>query len=181
MLAELGAKVVSADKVAREVVQPGEEALREIITHFGQEMRSSDGSLNRKRLGQKIFTDESARKKLEAITHPKIAKSVRKQFEALRREFPSEVLIYECPLFFEASRNSDLFRNIILISTNADSRFARLKKRDSLTDEQIQSRINSQLADSEKLESVDFHISNNASLEALRSEAEKLYTKLGWN
>ena len=99
-LAELGARIVDADEVAREIVAPGQPALAEIVRTFGREMLRADGTLDRKRLGAVIFADADKRRALNAITHPRIAAETQARLGKLRGD-GVPVAIYEAALLVE--------------------------------------------------------------------------------
>ena len=86
LFAELGVPIVDADKVARDVVAPGTEGLREVTAAFGEDVLAPDGSLDRAKLGERVFADEAARRKLNAILHPRIAQESMRMLFDLGRE-----------------------------------------------------------------------------------------------
>src|SRR4030081_3796990 len=102
MFAQLGAAVIDADLLARQVVEPGQPALQEIATAFGPDVLLADGRLDRARLAGILFTDSAQRAKLDAITHPRIRERMEEQIEA-RRLGPG-VLIVDIPLLYENDR-----------------------------------------------------------------------------
>ena len=142
LLLQHGARVVDTDEIARELVQPGQPALAEIRREFGGEVFLPDGSLNRAALAEKVFVDETARKKLEAILHPRIRERWSAQVATWRKEnVPLAVVVI--PLLFETQAEG-AFDKIICIACSPQSQRERLQAR-GWADDQIRRRIASQL------------------------------------
>jgi dephospho-CoA kinase len=147
-LLSLGARVVDTDELARELVQPGRPALAEIRREFGGEMILSDGSLDRAALAEKVFADESARKQLENILHPRIRECWLAQVETWRREkWPLAVVVI--PLLFETQAENQ-FDEIICLACSPSSQRERLLAR-GWTDDQIRRRLAAQLPVAQKI------------------------------
>ena len=147
-LLSLGARVVDTDELARELVQPGLPALAEIRREFGGEMIRSDGSLDRAALAEKVFADESARKQLENILHPRIRECWLAQIETWRREkWPLAVVVI--PLLFETQAENQ-FDEIICLACSPSSQRERLLAR-GWTDDQIRRRLAAQLPVAQKI------------------------------
>ena len=124
MLEELGATVIYADQVAREVVAPGSPALEAIRESFGPEVVRPDGTLDRAALGDRVFADPEARRRLEAITHPSILQRIRERLAEWRQAEAGEhppVVIIEHPLLIEAG-HLDLVEGIILVVAQQSTR-----------------------------------------------------------
>src|SRR6185312_11417989 len=117
-LAELGARIVDADAVAREIVAPGQPALAEIVRAFGREMLLPDGTLDRKRLGAVIFADADKRRALNAITHPRIAMETQARLGRLREE-GVPVAVYEAALLVENRVHEALDGLIVVVCDEA--------------------------------------------------------------
>ena len=178
MLSELGADIVSADALAREVVKPGSPAYQPLTDYFGKKVLDQDGMLDRKQLGSLIFNDAEARAKLESITHPAIRALAAERFAALHKQHPSGVIVYECPLFFEARMSSDEFGKIILIIADAERRKKRILSRDALSSAEIEQRMGVQISQAEKKQKADIVIENNSGLAELQTQAARVYQAL---
>jgi dephospho-CoA kinase len=176
MLRERGADVISADALAREIVEPGQEAWQEIVTAFGDGILREDRTLDREKLRKSVFTDKSARTKLEAITHPRIRSLAQ---ERIRQSIAagSRIVIYDAPLLFENQIHSWL-RPVILVACDPAIQKQRLKERDRLTEREIQQHLSAQMPLEEKRKLADFIIENNGSLEDLRSQVRKVWEKI---
>ncbi len=149
MLASLGAVIVDADKLARQVVEPGEPAYRAVVERFGEEVVAADGSLDRKALGLLVFADADARRDLERIVHPAIADLADRSFERERRHGTS-LLFYVVPLLFETGMEAR-FDEIWLVFVDADTQVDRLMERDGIDRAEALRKIGSQWPLEEKL------------------------------
>src|SRR5262245_36199647 len=114
---ELGAVVLSADQAARQIMLPGAETFREVIQAFGEEYLLPDGSLDRKRLGELIFSDPSARKRLEEITHPAIHALLRAEVQMTLQRDPGALVVVEIPLLYETGGESE-YDAVITVSSS---------------------------------------------------------------
>jgi dephospho-CoA kinase len=169
---ELGAAVVDADQLARQVVGPGEPALQEVIAAFGPGVILPDGSLDRPRLASIIFGDESARATLNAITHPRIRSRMRAEVEA-RRGLPG-LLVLDIPLLFEGAAHEEIDASVVVWVDRA-TQLRRLVERDGFTIEEAQRRIAAQMPLDAKRERADHVIDNSRSLEDTRVQVEEVY------
>ncbi len=172
MLRELGAEIVDTDQIARDVVAPGTSGLRSIVTEFGAEMLRPDGSLDRERLAARVFGDTAARKRLEAITHPRIRRALAWRFAklALRR---ARVVIVEAPLLFETG-GEKRFDETVAVVADEPTIYARLRSRNGWSDEEIAARLASQLPLAEKARRATHVIDNSGDLTATRARVEAL-------
>ncbi|NLJ77446.1 MAG: dephospho-CoA kinase [Peptococcaceae bacterium] len=152
-LRELGAKIIDADQVAREVVLPGAPALREIAEHFGPEVLDSAGELNRKKMGSIVFADPCAMEKLNNITHPIIKADIGRQIEECRKGKGGRrprALVVDAALLIEVGLEKDA-DEIWVVKIDQEEQVKRLAKRDNLTQEEALRRIAAQLPQEEKL------------------------------
>ncbi len=179
MFRSLGATVLSADEAAREVVTPGSEALQEIVQAFGHEMIRPDGTLDRKRLGDLIFRDGSARARLNAIMHPRIHRILQAQVDRLRTTTAPAVVIVEIPLLLDtASRDYLSLDGGIVVSVDKETQIARLRSRQGLGREAAEKRLQSQRPLAEKVAEADWVIDNSRSVEQTRGQVEALWNQL---
>ena len=157
--------IVDADLIAREIMYPDGEAMKQIIQEFGMDFILMDGNLNRPKMGQLISSDLTAKKKLEEITHPLIYKKTKNKFEYYEAKGKS-LIIYDCPLLFEVHQEN-LVDEIIVVVTQLSTRIERLVARDGITEEEAIKKIEIQLEDSYKIERANTIIYNDGSLEDL--------------
>jgi dephospho-CoA kinase len=189
----LGAQVMEADAVARAMMQPGEAVYREIVKAFGPAIVSADGTLDRRKLATIAFA-EGRLEELNAIVHPPVIAEQRRWMEALEKEQPDAVAIYETALLFEASRAAgtrdwqERFDRRILVVAPEALRIARYVARlggthpDAATraalEEEARQRIAAQMPDEEKMRLSDTIICNDASLENVTRQTEAVYREL---
>ncbi len=163
MLKKKGFPIVDADEIARLVVEPGSPVLVEISRIFGQEIVHNDGSLNREKLGARIFGNEEERQKLNSIIHPSIRKEMLRQKEQWI-SMGSNTVILDIPLLFESKLQSFVDK-IIVVSVTPEIQKERLIARNVLSEEEADARIRSQLSIKEKEMSADAVLSNNGTIE----------------
>jgi len=174
MFANLGAEVIDADQLAREVVEPGQPALEEIATAFGRDMLMPDGRLDRGKLARIIFADPVARARLNAITHPRIRERMATEM-ALRGSRPG-LLIVDIPLLYENDR-SDTVESVIVVWVDAKTQLRRLTERDGLTPDEARQRIAAQMPLDEKRARADLVVDNSGSRENTRRQVEVIYRR----
>lgn len=174
LLARHGGALIDADVAAREVVEPGEPALAEIVRTFGSEVLTADGRLNRQALAGMVFGDDAARAALNAIVHPRVRARMLAQLEALRRQpNPPRFAVLVVPLLLESGFDWKL-DEVWLVAVPEAEQLERLMQRDGLTREAAQARIRSQMPLAEKLKRADRVISNAASPEAVEEAVVEL-------
>ena len=172
MFAQLGADVIDADQLAREVVEPGQPALEEIAAAFGHDILLPDGRLNRSKLAGIIFADVDGRARLNAITHPRIRKRIDAEIAA--RRSGSGVLIVDIPLLYENARAATV-ETVIVVWVDSETQLRRLQERDGLTLEQARQRIAAQMPLDEKRARADLVIDNSGSRANTRRQVEAIY------
>ena len=176
ILQDLGAAIVNADDLAREVVLPGREAWKEVVAAFGVDILQTDQNLDRQKLRTLIFNQPEARKRLESIIHPR----VRALAEERIRQYGAAgypVVIYEVPLLFEG-KLQEWLRPVILVACNLETQTARLQKRDHLARPDAEKHIAAQMSLTEKRRLADYVIENNGSLADLERQARQILEKL---
>ena len=144
MFAHLGARIVDADLLAREVVMPGQAAHAEILKEFGPDVLQEDGSLDRKRLAAIVFVDAARRKRLEAITHPAIHARQQRILSVYEEEAFEGLVIWDAALLIESSSAKRMDRVVVVVA-DADTELARLMARDGFSEEEARRRIASQM------------------------------------
>ena len=175
MLTARGIPVVDADRVAREVVEPGRPALREIASRFPGSVRP-DGSLDRKALAARVFADAGEREALNAIIHPRIAEEVAGRMAALAAA-GEKVAVYEAALIVENGLQQGL-DGLIVVTAPPEVQIARLRLRESMSEEEARARIASQLSAAEKARVATVVIDNGGSEVELGAQVERLIERL---
>lgn len=174
---ELGAVVLSADALAREAVRPGETVFKEIITHFGEEILTAEGTIDRARLARRIFQAPEERQKLNQLIHPAIARLADRHIQELRNRPGVPLIIYEAPLLFEAERE-DCVDLVLVVTSDTEQQLERLMRRDNLTREDALQRISAQMPLAAKIARADLVIENNGSPEESQQLVSRIYTEL---
>lgn len=177
MLKELNLPIIDADLVARVVVEPGTETLKQIVEAFGEEVLLDDDTLNRPKLGDIIFHEPAARKTLNDIIHPAIRQEMLRQRDELLENGAKDIVM-DIPLLFE-SRLQHFVEKILVVSVTEETQLKRLMERNNLSEKDAKARISSQLPLSEKEKGADAVIYNNKSLESTREQLHKILIK--WN
>ncbi|HXN02793.1 MAG TPA: dephospho-CoA kinase [Candidatus Dormibacteraeota bacterium] len=172
MFARLGAAVIDADQLAREVVEPGQPALREIAAAFGPDVLLPDGRLDRPKLAGIIFADPAERAKLDAITHPRIRARMDAEVKA-RRSGPG-VLIVDIPLLYENDRSNSVER-VIVVWVDPQTQLRRIRQRDGLSAQAANQRIAAQMPLDSKRARADHVIDNSGSREDTQRQVEAIY------
>ena len=178
-LQDLGATVIDADQVARQVVYPGTPALKEIVASFGSGILHQDGTLNRQKLGAIIFENAAARKRLEEITHPHIEAALDEQVTEFKERNPSGsgLLVLEIPLLIEVGWQEKVDQ-VWLVIVDEEVQLKRLMERDKLTLPQAQQRIASQMPLQEKKKYSDIIIDNSSTSENTHRQVEKYWQQI---
>lgn len=177
VLSELGCHTTDADQVAREVVRPGSPGLAAVVSSFGKEILTAEGELDRKKVADIVFADESKRKLLNSILHPFI---IAEQDELMRRweaEDPSGIGVIDAALMIE-SGGYQRFDKLIVVHCQPDVQLQRLMERDDLSLAEAQRRIKSQMPQEEKLKFADFSIDTSEGFEDTRRRTEEVFRKL---
>jgi len=169
--ASRGLPVIDADVLAREAVAPGSPALNELVAEFGEAILDQGGALDRKALAAQVFGNETARQRLNQITHPRVRQLSVERFQSL--DAAGEPLAcYEVPLLFESGL-ADAMRPVVVVSVPRELQLSRSMARDSATREEIQARIDSQLPLAEKEQRADHVIDNSGELSDTLSRADQ--------
>lgn len=171
-LKQKGVAVVDADQLARRVVEPGTEAIAEIEETFGTEYIDETGHLRRQALGRLVFQDPSARRKLEAITHPRVARLTQQRFQQLEEQ-GHQVAVYDAPLVVETNMVA-MFEGLIVVIVGRAAQLHRIMKRDGLSREDAMQRIDAQMPIEDKAKLADFVIDNTGPESLLDGQIDAL-------
>jgi dephospho-CoA kinase len=176
LLRELGAPVVDADRIAREVVAPGSPALAELAARFGQEVLLADGTLDRKRMADVVFSDDEARRALNAITHPRIAARSRAAIDE-HAAAGEPVVVYEAALIVE-NRLHEGMAGLIVVEVPQEVQLARLIARDGLSEAAARARIAAQLPSEARRRAATWVVDNTGPIEHTRAQVEAIWTEI---
>jgi len=170
-LLDLGAVVVDADRLAREVVEPDSEGLHRIVARFGEAVVDDAGALNRPALGALVFADPAARADLEAITHPLIAT---RTAELVAQAPPDAVVVHDVPLLVE-KRLGPAYHLVVVVAADADTRVRRLMQSRGMTEDDARSRIAAQASDEQRHAAADVWLDNNGPRGAVLDAVDELW------
>jgi dephospho-CoA kinase len=177
--AEHGAVVVDADRLAREAVAPGSPGLAAVRERFGPAVTTADGSLDRAALGAVVFADTSARKDLEAITHPEVWRLAQERFDAAAAADPDALVVYDVPLLAEARGSRPIrFDAVVVVDAPAATRVQRLVDHRGMTAEEARRRVAAQAGDAERLALADHVVDATGSLQDTLRSADAVWAAL---
>ena len=171
LLKKVGLPVVDSDDLAREAVNPGTEGLAEIADEFGEGFLKADGSLDRDKMASTVFQDEAARKRLEAIIHPRVRTVWEKQIDQWREQ-KRPVGVVVIPLLFEVDLQ-DSFDAVLCVACTANTQRARLRER-NWDDAQITARIAAQMDIAQKMDLADHILWNEGAPELLMDQMKEI-------
>ena len=170
-----GVPVVDADVLARDAVAAGTTGLSAIVARFGDDILTSDGSLDRARLGQIVFRDPAARRDLEAIIHPAVRKGVQEFFDGLPPDTPFAVA--DIPLLFETG-GEQRFDQVIVVACPRETQIERVMSRDGLSRDDAERRVASQRPIEEKVKMADYVIRTHGSYAETDAQVAALLAQL---
>lgn len=170
ILKDFGAEIVDADKIAHKIMEPDGPAYSDVVQFFGNNILNDDGSINRNKLGEIVFSNSELRQKLEKITHPIIIKEIEERLEN------DNNIVLVAPLLFEVGLER-LVDVVWVIYCSRLTQIKRLKNRDNLDDNAANIRIDAQMPLQEKIENADLAIENEGSIEELKSKLRVAWEK----
>jgi dephospho-CoA kinase len=178
MLVNLGAKLIDADQLAREVVMPGRPALLQIVERFGSQVMLPDGTLNRKALGAIIFNDPIARKDLDTITHPLIRQTMWEQMHQAEEADKAALVVVDVPLLYESGLQG-YFQKVMVVYVSEKVQLQRLMERDGLSLEAAELRLQAQMPIEQKKLLADIIIDNSGNLSDTEKQIQLFWLRKG--
>ncbi|HEY7203625.1 MAG TPA: dephospho-CoA kinase [Methylomirabilota bacterium] len=177
LLAGPSVRVVDADALAREVVEPGTPAHAQIVAEFGKDVLQPDGRLDRAKLGEIVFPDAAKRKRLEAITHPAIRRRFEQIMADLERAGFDGLLVWDAALLVESGGTKNMDR-VVIVTTDPATQLHRLMQRDGCSEEAARTRIASQMPLAIKARYGDYVIDNSGTREQTEARVHEVYRSL---
>ena len=177
ILREEGAYLIDADQIARELVQPHTATWNELIKVFGKEILQEDGTIHRKRLAAKVFSDPEQRNLLNQILHPRIKAEMNKGVKEIGQKDPDAIVVIDAALLIELGDHREMDKVIVVTSTEKQQ-IERLKKRDGVDQEEAQRVLSSQMPLEEKMKVADFVIRNEGSFKETRRRVKEVFQEL---
>ncbi|TDQ48546.1 dephospho-CoA kinase [Actinorugispora endophytica] len=173
-LAELGALVIDADRIARDVVEPGTPALAEIVAEFGGKVLTAEGALDRPRLGEIVFADEAALAALNAIVHPRVGERTR---ELTDRAADDAIVVYDVPLLVENGL-AGLYDAVVVVDVPVEVQVERVTADRGMPEEQVRARIRAQATREERLAAADVVVDNSGTEADLDARVAEVWAEL---
>jgi len=173
LFASRGVPVVDTDAIARELVRPGQPALREIVARFGTDVLNDSGHLDRARLRRRVFADATERKALESILHPRIRATVTERVAVL----DSPYCIIVVPLLVESGYEEKMVDRVLVVDCREDQQISRVAARSQLSERQIRDIIEAQATRAERLQHADDVIVNDRDVASLEAEVANLHAR----
>lgn len=173
LLQDLGAEVIDADQVAREVVLPGTAGLEAVVAEFGKSILDENGQLSRAKLAGIVFADPRKREKLESIIHP----IIQKRTQELISKSNKDVVVYAVPLLVEA-KVSYPFDFVVTVEAGVKTQLDRLLRTRGMSESEARARIAAQTSESERVQRADFRLDSSGSLEDLKLQVEVLWEEI---
>lgn len=170
MLESLGAEIIDADIIAREVVEPGTDGLSKVVAAFGDSVLQSDGSLSREALASVVFGNQEQRSRLEAILHPLIKERTSSRLATSS----AAVVVYVVPLLVEANVDYP-FDLVVTIESGVETQTQRLIESRGLNSDEAAARISSQATEAQRVARADYRVDGSVTLTELETEVEKLW------
>lgn len=174
---EMGCRVIDADLIAREVVEPGSPGLKLLVEAFGGDIIDAEGKLKRDYLGKLVFKDEGLRDKLNNILHPLIIKTIRERMASEKGKDTGSIIVVDAPLLIEAGLHREM-DHVILVYVDEATQMNRLVARDKLSEEEASLRIKAQMPLAEKVRYAHFIIDNRNGRDSTRRQVEQLVSLL---
>ena len=175
--AALGAKIIDADAIAREVVEPGTPGLAAVIEEFGPGVQAADGSLDREAVAAIVFNDDEARGRLNGIVHPLIGERVFEMLAEFEAEDPDGVLINDVPLIAEAGV-AERYQVIVVVDAPVETQLDRLISLRGMSREDAQARIDVQASREQRLALATYVITNDGDLASLDRQVNEVWASL---
>jgi dephospho-CoA kinase len=177
MFKSLGARIIDADRISRDVMVPGSEVYKKVVNVFGEGILKDDQTIDRKKLGDMIFGNPEKIALLNECTHPEIFREIDRRVKEIRQKTPDALIIVDAALLVETGAYKT-FDKLVVVYVDEETQLKRLKERDGFTDEEVTKRISSQMPLKEKVKYTDFVIYNDKGLEDTRRQVIDIYKTL---
>ncbi|MET4223156.1 dephospho-CoA kinase [Oerskovia enterophila] len=175
--AELGACVIDSDVLARDAVAPGTVGLAEVVEAFGETVLAPDGTLDRARLGTIVFSDDAARRRLNAIVHPEVRRLSAEREALVAARDPRAVVVHAIPLLVETGQ-AESFHLVAVVVAPEDVRVRRLVESRGMSEDEARARIAAQATDDERLAAADVTLDGGGAPEVLRAQVDVLWERI---
>ncbi len=171
---DLGAHVIDADHIVHDLLEPGQQSWQEVVDHFGHDLLTEDNSIDRRKLGQIIFSDAQERQWLNSLLHPRVFDVYTAQVKNLCCRQQNSIVIFDAALLIETGYDRHMDR-LVVVYAEREQQIERLISRDKFTREQALARISSQMPLAEKREKADFVISNTGTRQETERQTREVF------
>jgi len=177
VLAELGCVTFDADKVAHSVMLPGTPAYQDILSEFGRDVFSADGTIDRQKLGSVVFSDEARRLRLNQIVHPRVMEEQNRLLSEAAEHDPEGIAIIDAALMIE-SGGYKRFDKLIVVYCDRETQITRLMRRNQIDRADAERRVAAQMSSEEKLRYADYSIDTSGTFESTRKRVLEVFDEL---
>ncbi len=177
MFRKFGAHLLDADEIAHQVIEPGKIAWKKIVKSFGDSVLNRDDTVNRRVLGEKVFSDKRLLKKLSGIIQPLVYKEIEARISKLKRRDPKAITVLDVPLLLETCGKRRIDK-LIVVTAPRGLQIKRAQGKFGVTRKQALQRIKAQMPLSKKIKAADYAIDNSGSLFSAKRQAMKIWKKL---
>jgi dephospho-CoA kinase len=174
---DLGAHVIDADRIVHDLLEPEQQACRDVLDHFGKDILLPNGGVDRRKLGELVFNDPEKRAWLNSCLHPQVFHAYTATVQHLQSRQPETIVIFDAALLIETGYHRNMDR-IVVVYADLEQQIKRLSLRDKFTREQALARITSQMPLAEKRMHADYVINNTGSREDTEVQAREVFQKL---
>ncbi len=179
MLEENGCQILDADKIAHELILPGNPCYQPVVEAFGRDILAPDGRIDRSKLGRRVFKRPAELARLNEIIHPEVKHKILACLDALSRQIPAPRVVVDASVLFESGFHQD-FEFLIVVTCTSQQQLERLQRRNDLPESEARRRISAQWPLEEKARRANFIIDNSGPLENTRYQVDLLLDYLGW-
>jgi dephospho-CoA kinase len=174
---EEGAYLIDADRIARELVQPRTPAWKALVKAFGKEILQEDGSIHRKKLATRVFSNPVERELLNRILHPRIKREIDRRIKGIGQKGPKAIVVIDAALLVETGYCRDVDKVVVVTSTKKQQ-IERLRRREEMDQEMARGIIDSQISGEERIKVADIIIRNEGSRKKTERKAKEVFEEL---
>ena len=180
VLKDLGAHIIDADKIVHELLEPGQQAWKEVLAYFGIGIQLPGGTIDRRKLGEVVFSDPRKREWLNCCLHPKVFEVYTTQVRHLSARQPDAIVVFDAALLIETGYHKKMDK-VIVVYADEEHQLKRLLERDRFTHDQAMARIRSQMPLGEKRPHADYVIENTGNRKETERQTREIFERLKKN
>ena len=177
MFVDLGCRLIDSDQITHQLFEPGQSVYSAVVHEFGTRILAPDGTIDRRILGDIVFKEDRARARLNALVHPAVIRRQQEWLKEMESRDAHAIAIVDAALMIEVGTYKN-YDKVIVVTCRREIQKERLRARTSLSEDEIEARIRSQMPMEEKVKYADFVIENSGSLDASRAQVRDVYHRL---